>query len=197
MSGMPEPTDKPSSTEPSSSASGDPRAGRRRLLQGALASAPVLMTLVSRPVLAQQCTTPSGFVSANASTAGRGVVCTGRTADYWKNTSAWTSSWPSPSYQPTTLFDSVFAHNSTYYPGRTLRDVLDPQVVGAGSPNDVARAIVAALLNAQAGYTPPLSVTAVKGIWSEFITTGSFSPSSGVHWNANDIIAYLQTTQPL
>src|SRR6266498_4163614 len=99
MSGMPDPTDTPSSAEPPSSSGGDPKASRRRLLQGALASAPVLMTLVSRPVLAQQCTTPSGYVSANASTGGPGVICTGRSPEYWISVSApphheWPSGFP-------------------------------------------------------------------------------------------------------
>ena len=89
---------------------------------------------------------------------------------------------------------SVFNHPVyASYAGKTLLDVLE---LGGGPPNNVARDIVAALLNAHAGYTPSLSVGAVKGIWSEFITTGSFSPTSGVHWSADDIIAYLHTTMP-
>ena len=188
---MPDPADTPSSAAPSPSAGENPKASRRRLLQGALATAPVLMTLVSRSVLAQQCQTPSGFLSGNASVAGGGVACVGRAHGYWKNVSA--SQWPGP-FQPTTLFNSVFNHPVyASYAGKTLLDVLE---LGGGPPNNVARDIVAALLNAHAGYTPSLSVGAVKGIWSEFITTGSFSPTSGVHWSADDIIAYLLTTMP-
>jgi hypothetical protein len=199
---MPEPTDKPSSTEPLSPAGGDPKASRRRLLQGALASAPVLMTLVSRPVLAQQCTTPSGYVSANASTAGRGVACTGRTPGYWKQSQHF-SSWTPPYYPTTvpgpgghnaTLFDSVF---HPHYPQKTLLDVLEPQVVGEGPPNDVARYVVATLLNVAAGWVPVLTVPVVKAMWSEYITTGSFSPSSGAHWNHDELVDYVLTTMPL
>jgi hypothetical protein len=171
------------------------------LLQGGLAAAPVLMTLVSRPVLAQQCTTPSGYVSANASTAGRGVACTGYTPGYWKQPQHF-AEWKPPYYPTTvsgygghkaTLFDSVF---SPHYPHKTLLDVLEPQVVGAGSPNDVARHIVAALLNVAAGRTQVLTVTVVRDMWAEYITTGSFSPSSGVHWNHDELVAYLLTTMP-
>src|SRR6266446_8785038 len=97
---MPEPTETPCSAEPPSSAGGDLKASRRRLLQGGLAAAPVLMTLVSRPVLARQCTSPSGFVSGNASTPGRGVDCTGHTPEYWANPIHF-SGWPSP-YKATT-----------------------------------------------------------------------------------------------
>src|SRR5260370_12262697 len=105
MSAMPDPTDTPPRAESLLPAGGDPRGSRRRLLQGALATAPVLMTLVSRPVLAQRtplCTTPSGFVSANASTAGRGVACLGHGPAFWTNLGA--SGWPQP-FQRTTLFD--------------------------------------------------------------------------------------------
>src|SRR5438046_2665419 len=181
-SAMSDPTE--SNSEPSPLVEGRPAAGRRRLLQGGLGAAPVLMTLTSRPVLAQQCQTPSGFLSGNASAAGGGVACVGRAHGYWKNLSA--SQWPGP-FQPTTLFNSVFNHPVyASYAGKTLLDVLE---LGGGPPNNVARDIVAALLNAHAGYTPSLSVGAVKGIWSEFITPASFSPSSGVHWSADDMIA--------
>ncbi len=133
MSGMPDPTDTPPSAEPPSSAGGEPKASRRRLLQGALASAPVLMTLVSRPVLAETCKTPSGYVL---------------------------------NLPPT------------------------PPI------NDVARLIVAALLNAAAGTTPVLTTQVVKHMWEEYFTTGfgTFSPSSGAHWNHDELIDYLLTT---
>jgi hypothetical protein len=203
MSAMPDPTDTPSSTEPPSSAIGEPRASRRRLLQGGLAAAPVLMTLVSRPVLAQStCTTPSGYVSANASTAGRGVACLGRTPGYWKQSQHF-DDWRPP-YYPTnvpgpgghkaTLFDSVFA---PHYPKKTLLDVLDPQVVGGGPPNDVARHIVAAMLNVAAGWAPVLTVPVVKAMWSEYLNTGTFSPSSGASWNHGELMDYLLTTMPV
>src|SRR6266571_6753426 len=97
---MTDPTKTNSRSDPSPP-SADPVAGRRRLLQGGLAAGPVLMTLVSRPVLAQQaglCTTPSGFVSANASTAGRGVICAGHTPAFWANSQNF-SLWPA-GYNP-------------------------------------------------------------------------------------------------
>jgi hypothetical protein len=222
MSGMPDPTDTPSSTEPPSPA-GEPRAGRRRLLQGALASAPVLMTLVSRPVLAGQCTTPSGYVSANASTAGRGVTCTGRSPEYWISVSAPPHhQWP-PGFPPNRPFNSFF--NDPPYgpfggtPGRpAVRDdtaagrqlhgpfggrpggppmsLLDVLNLPVSPPiNDVARMIVAALLNAQAGYTPVLTVAVVRDMWREYSTTFKFSPSSGASWNHDELLDYLQITQ--
>lgn len=190
---MTDPT-KTNANDPPLQPSADPFAGRRRLLQGGLAVGPVLMTLVSRPVLAQQaglCTTPSGFVSANASTAGRGVICTGHTPDIWK-ANATPQAWPQ-GFPPSRTFDSIFDHDSTHYPANTsLLDILN--LAPTPSFDDLARYIVAALLNAAASLTPVLSVNAVKGIWNEYLATGSFSPSSGVHWNHDEIVSYLLTT---
>src|ERR1700676_124928 len=130
---MPDPTIPPSSPDSTPVSGRDPKPTRRRFLQGVLAAAPVLMTLVSRPVLALQCTTPSGYVSLNASTTGRGVTCLGRTPGYWKHT----TTWPVP-YKPTTTFNSVFTGPKHYSDVTTLLDVLTPQIVGGGPPTDVA-----------------------------------------------------------
>jgi len=189
---MADPRDTPSSAEPPSSAGGDPSASRRRLLQGGLAAAPVLMTLVSRPVLAGQCTTPSGFVSLNASTAGRGVNCSGHTPSYWVSN---TSSWPAgyKANEPhATRFNDIFSPPLSGNP--TLLTVLGFPNTGSQT-NDVARNVAATLLNlGPPSLVPVLSIPALKDIWSEFGNTGSFSPSSGAHWNASEIIAYLSTT---
>jgi len=171
---------------------------RRRLLQGGLAAGPVLMTLVSRPVLSQvpTCTTPSGFVSLNASTAGRGVSCTGFTYVYWKDAPA--SAYPAP-YMPNRPFNSVFNNPvcGPYGgpPPLSLRDVLS---LDSTPPNDVARVIVAALLNAKSGRTPVLSPETVIHMWEEYCTSGfgHFSPSSGASWNTQELLDYLSTTQP-
>ena len=63
-------------------------------------------------------------------------------------------------------------------------------------PHDqLARAVVTALLNAQAKLTPAPSVAAVKGIWKEYATQGHFEPSSGVQWGLQDILTYLASSQ--
>ena len=59
---------------------------RRRLTGAGLAGSGVLLTLASRPVLAQGgfCLSPSGFQSGNLSRPSQGnVACTGRTPGYW------------------------------------------------------------------------------------------------------------------
>ena len=201
------PSDKPKGTPAARPAeAGAPIApGRRRLLHGGLAAGPVLMTLVSRPVLSAvvpgQCTTPSGFVSLNASTAGRGVSCTGHNAAFWSNSLNF-NQWPA-GYFPTKV-TGAGGHNAT-----TFQEVFSPKLIlqGNGNPTllevlgvsgtpqlNVAQAVVVAVLNAAAGLTPTLSVSAVKDIWSEFANTGFFSPSSGAQWNAAEILDYLSTT---
>src|SRR6266705_5594656 len=140
--------------KPKSSSDSPPRnsvapvAGRRRLLRGGLAAAPVLLTLVSRPVLAQQCTTPSGYVSLNASTAGRGVACSGHLPSYWANPLNF-GQWPS-GYKPTnpqaTLFgppQGVFG-NSPYNGNPTLLDVLN----AAATPHNATTDKVAMYVSA-------------------------------------------------
>jgi hypothetical protein len=190
MSAMPDPIDTPPSTELPSPSGGDLKASRRRLLQGALAGAPVLMTLVSRPVLAATCTTPSGFVSANASHPGA-ASCSGNGPTTWYTNRNVNNFWPSP-YKPNDNFKKYFTPDLTL-PGNNnpkLEDVVNP----AQTTNPVARYIVAALLNAgPPSLTSVLTANDVKAMWTEFATTG-FSPSSGVHWTADEIVEYLKST---
>src|SRR5512135_285927 len=195
---------------------------RRRLLRGGLGAAPVLLTLVSRPVLGGQwrvvggggggnwgggkCTTPSGFVSMPTSHPGQTYYCSGRTPGYWKQPQHY-SSWVPPYYPTTTSWPNK--HNATkftdvfspspYPPDTTFLQVLELQ---GGPPDDVARHVVAAVLNAAAGWTPVLTIPAIQGIWNEYMTTGGgtigyFEPTAGVKWYHDDIVNYLLSTMPL
>jgi hypothetical protein len=187
---MPDPTNPPSSPDSAPVSGPDPKPTRRRFLQGGLAAAPVLMTLVSRPVLAQQCATPSGFISGNASRPGE-QACTGHGPDWWlNNLSAWTLT----RYNTKSHFKDVFANNNTHYPGKKLPDVL---ALSPTAPyDDVARYIIAALLNAQANLTPVRTCAAVQGMWSEYLVHGCYTPSSGVTWNHDALMQYMYVTCP-
>jgi hypothetical protein len=204
---MPDPDNPRSSPDSAPVSSPEPKATRRRLLQGGLAAAPVLMTLVSRPVLAQQ-VTPSAFCSGNTSTPVRGLTGSGQSPAYWKqpqNFGAWqppyypgkgagaqpllgglSTTGGAGGYQPT-LFDSVF---TPHYRGKTLLDVLE---LGGGPPNDVAHYAVAVLLNIAAGWTPVITVKTVKDIWSEYVTKGYFEPTAGIHWDDAQIVQYFKS----
>ncbi len=177
---------------------------RRRLLKGGLAGAPVLMTLASRPVHATGavCATPSGYYSATTfnSRNPQNVTCTGRTPGYWKThilPNDHPYAWPSP-YIPTgtsaSLFGVVFTGNP-FGPNATLLDVLN---LGGGGYIAVGRHIVAALLNAKTGIATVLTVPQVLAIWAKFAYPGlytSYQVSPGVLWTADQLDAYLVTTQ--
>jgi len=204
---MPDPTNPPSNPDSTPAQGPEPRAARRRLLQGGLAAAPVLMTLVSRPVLAGAVQTPSAFCSGNTSTPGITLTSSGQTPTYWtqpQNFGAWR-----PPYYPVgtsstqqvgliatqgsstlgpTLFDSVF---KPHYRNKSLLDVLKLQ---GGSTDQVARYCVAVVLNIAAGWTPVITVNTVKQIWSEYLTKGYFEPTAGIHWDAGQIVQYLKST---
>ena len=199
---MTEPTKLPMSKDEDMSA---PDPGRRRLVRGGLGAAPVLMTLVSRPALGHgyKCFSPSGFVSMPTSEHGQPKFCSGRTPGYWKQPQHF-DEWPKPyypvntKYKTATKFKDVFS--PTLYPwSTTLLQVLELQ---AGPPNDVARHIVAALLNVKKGWTPVLTIESVKGIWTQYASTGGgitgyFEPTAGVKWYHDEITAYLKSTMPL
>jgi len=151
-------------------------AGRRRLLRGGLGAAPVILTVASRPVMANgKCTTASAFGSINMSRPSKTAAwCGGSKPDTWKNCPH--SDWPCV---PNTTFNSCFG--SGCLPNTTLLQVLQK----AGSEKDeVARYCVAALLNARKRLTPDtvLSVRTLRLLWQSFLTSGYYEPTAGVRW---------------
>ena len=187
----------------------DHREHRRRLLKAGAAATPVVMTLLSRPAFgwnsANQCKTPSGFLSGNLSQTGNAQYCSGVTPGYWKQPQFF-ANWPAP-YYPTTV-TGVGGHQATkFHPlfagsffivnghSETLLDVL--QNSAGGGTYALGCHIAAALLNAAKGWTPVLSVAQVKNIWAEFDSQGYFEPSAGIHWDAAQIVTYLQSTMTL
>lgn len=176
--------------------------GRRRLLRGSLGTAPVLMMVAHRPVMASTvCTPASSFASINASRPDKQYYCTGRSPGYWKQ-QQWFSEWPAPYYPvqdkniKATLFnDSVAFGSQGGYPRKTLLEVLDPVEGDAGGRNAVARAIVAALLNAASGKTNGvLDVIGVKNIWASYMSKGYYEPTAGIRWYDNEIISWINST---
>lgn len=182
---------------------------RRRLLRRSLGAAPILMTLVSRPAFGgMQCVTPSGFVSMPTSQHGTPTYCSGRTPGYWKTH----VDWPSPYCAKTvwgkcdaTLFQTYFqplpgtCPVGTNWSTVTFLQVLSPTVytTSAGAPFDVARLLVASLLNVAAHWVPVLSAQRVRDIWTEYMTKGYFEPTAGVQWGHDQIVQYIKSTMPL
>ena len=199
--GLPEDSRKPPET-PKSDA-------RRRLLRAGLASAPVVMTIASRPVLgATACQAASAGASANSAAARTVQMCSGLTPDQWKMQAA---SWPSPycgtsasqfgavstlSYaQPSA---TLYHCPTTGFAGRTFGQSTMLEVLDMGensaSLRGLGRWMVAALLNACSGRTPVLDESGVRAMWNDMLNQGYHEPTAGVRWGVPEIIAYLNTT---
>lgn len=193
---------------------------RRKLLRGSLAAGPVLMTVLSRPVLASDCLNVTVQASLMAGTSLHpgcpGVnISTGLSPSRWCSN---TASWPSPycatnssgqsstsgtlgysanTLSPTqtaTLFHSpTTGFDGTVFGSHTLLSVLKEDAGGAGY-GTVGMYIAAALLNSASGRTPFLSQATVRQMWNDLLLQGYYEPTAGMHWGATQIVSYLQST---
>lgn len=162
---------------------------RRRFTTAGVAASGVILTLASRSVMASdKCPqSPSGFASGNQSSYGPGTNCTyGRSPGYWKNKEGWPVS-------TETLFQAHF--NCSYgspYRGHKLLDILSPQQF---DKDKIGMHLSAALLNAKKGWTPYLTESQIKAMFTEWQSTGGYTPSAGVKpWSAAEIVEYLKST---
>lgn len=195
----------------------------RRKLTGAALGVSAIFTLASRPVLAGQCMSPSAAVSGNLSQHGTPPTCLGRTPGYWKNVTQhpWPAGYSAGScshqcnkvwkWSGGTLFHPLFSgslfkadldnNNSTPKTSLSLMQVLmlanGDNPWGLTDPDNLGAHIVAALLNAKAGWSPVLPETAVINMWNEWASKGYFEPTANVQWNSAQIVTYLKTTMPL
>lgn len=159
-----------------------------------------------------QCFTPSGFVSMPTSQRGAPTYCSGRTPGYWKQQQFF-SSWLPP-YYPITSGGNSASLFSAYFqplPGTcpvgtdwstvTFLQVLSPELytrtTNSGAPFDIARLLIASLLNVAQGWVSVLTAPLVQDIWTEYMTKGYFEPTAGVKWYHDDIVSYLGSTQPV
>lgn len=168
----------------------NPAPARRRLLQGALAAAPVLLTVASKPVLAGQMCAPSGFASGNVSTSDQPTACNGWSPGYWKAKPG--TQWPSP-YSPGQKFHSVFA--GSYFGTKTMKEVLG---MGGGGLVMLGRHCVAGVLNATAaplGYV--MTAEEVKKIWAQCLATAPSSvyvTGTGLTMTLSDLDEFFNAT---
>jgi len=165
---------------------------RRRFTKAGLAASGVILSLASKPGMACEiCASPSASLSGGlASHHGPAPVCNGKPPSYWHSCQTWPSG-----CQSSTNFRNVFHvpnSRSQYYPP-TCGTVLNPQEFNDST--GLGSCIVAAYLNACAGYTSYLKPAMVQSIFNEWQTTGYYTPSAGVKWDAAQIVAYLQGTQ--
>jgi len=166
-------------------------ADRRKWLKAGLSTPPVLMTVASRPVLANACVPPSAYVSLGASAPGMYGECAGFGPETWLQD----NTWPSP-YSPDARFNTYFEPNLNGNP--RFSDVLgDGNIANVSDTvHTVARYVTAALLNNASGKVPEtvLRAMTIQHIWTEYAQTGAFAPTSGASWSAAEIVDYLRST---
>lgn len=162
----------------------------RRKLAGAALGVSAIFTLASRPVLAQQCLSPSGFLSGTlVSHHGSPVNCSGKSPAQWVTENSSTIS--------STKFSSIFADVSmrVEWGNDSLKKVM--QDAGATNvtlkPNPISAEFAAALLNIRAGtYPAGLNEAALRIMWTEFAKKNSYEVTAGVFWTPSQIVSYLQ-----
>lgn len=166
-------------------------ASRRRLLQGALTATPVvLLSVASKPVLAGQLCSPSGFASGNVSTSDQPSACNGYSPGYWKAKPG--VQWPSP-YSRTQKFHSVFA--GSIFGTKTMMEVLS---MGGGGLKMLARHCIAGVLNAAdapLGYV--MTEEEIKNIWAECIATAPnsvYTTDTGLVMTLADLDEFFNAT---
>ena len=176
---------------------------RRRLLQGSLGAAPVLMVSAPRSVMAGtgMCTQASAFASINTSRPDVLVTCIGKTPDWWKEPNN-SSAWPD-NYKRTgnaTTFSSVFG-TPKGFADTTFLSVLE--FTETTGPKCLARHMVAGALNASKLWTPAqvASVQILQNIYSSYRAMDYYEPIAGIKWysdsasaGAGGITPWLQST---
>jgi len=164
--------------------------GRRRFLKrAALASAPVILTVASRPAWGHPCA-PSGMCSGNASYANPNpetecIVGYGP-AEYDSGTAPWPSGISDQAY-----FDDVFGVGQH----KKLKNII-------GQPQNFSefeRASVAALLNAAAGLMPYLgadldAVATIICMVHDVVANGTFQAAPNCSWDTQQVLDYFILT---
>jgi len=171
-------------------------AARRRFGRAGLGASGVIMTLASQPGMATTvCRPPSGFLSgAWASHHPKAIWCYGaKPVDWCANKDKWLA-YGKTDY--TKQFYRVFTctANTIALKNYTLYQIVSGEC-GSKDRNEVAKYVIAALLNTRAGTTPVLSEAKVFAIWSEYNQKLSFTPNAGAKpWNGTEIVNYLKST---
>jgi hypothetical protein len=169
-------------------------AARRRFAKAGVGGG-VILTLASQPAMATQvCLSPSAACSGNLSKHNNTIACTGVSPGYWMTHH---SAWKSAITNGDAKFHLTFPVTSrcsglTPY---TCFQIVDPrQVANGADPDNVARHIMATLLNVRSKRIGFLTENQVLAIWNSYASTGTYKPTQGVTWNGYQIVAYLKST---
>lgn len=207
-------SDKPNAPATTPEATQAALVARRRLLRGGLGVAPVLMVSAPRSVMAGNCSTASAWTSAtlNASHAATTIQTNGKLPSYWQGCGPLLaqSAWPDTCLvlnngvrtDTSKPFNSVFTTTYAAYNSMSLMQVLG-QTAAAGGNDELAKYVIAALLNARTGKTNCIiDELTVQTIWTKCAIGLYFEPTAGVHWTAGQsnfgssggCIAWLKST---
>lgn len=163
-----------------------PKESRRRLIQGGLASAPLLMALTSTPALAANCKQPSGFSASGNFSQNGTAACSPKVngVKFWQD---FCTANPGPISHPVDnkTFSGIFT--ATTGVTATFRAILTT----SGTP--LQKKIVAAWLSANAGTALFTKDTVVK-MWNDGVVGGAFHPSAtmpSVTWDSTKVEQYL------
>lgn len=177
---MTDSTRKPDHTDASIEAGAVRNAGRRRLLKSGLATAPVVLTLSSRPVLAWHCRSPSAVGSGNASNPGQQYSDEGT-----KTCAEWASchDYPGDYSWSNTCFNHVFASPCSTDKFKTILNARG---------RTFEKYMIAACLNIAntENVRSCLTLAELKQMWVG--RNGTYCPVAGVYWDQDKIIAYLK-----
>lgn len=185
---------------------------RRRFIRGVGIAVPVtaIMTVQSPSALAAQCLAPSAVASIallKSRIDREQLSCFGRTPGFWGNAQK-THPDDLAAAGGDKLFAAVFGSG---FDGLTLIQVMgltggNPDGSSKESkkngstmvdPYQLGAHLSAAYFNLKRGWVPEtvLSLQDLIDMWNG--RSGAYTPTAGVTWGAEKIVAYLQTTMPL
>ena len=183
--------------------------GRRKFALAA-SSAPILFAMVNKPLMAGTCEadTPSGFDSAKASgrKGDRTTLECGRSPGYWGNNGNGGGSDDSFLLNEENTFLYVFeSNNHIKQLGEYDKDLLTmrhvvvrtyhtPTQLNFRDEGNLARAFVAAYMNALRVDNYPLSTVEVKAMWKAIDGGGKYQVTAGVEWGKPEVLTYLWST---
>lgn len=176
-------------------------ASRRRLIKGGLSATPVVLTLISRPVLGFEnaCLSPSRMTSGNHSGFTGPISCGGSNRSHYASLLKATGQpprWANDSFED--IFGIAYETQSNGVPDQIGRVFLDSYAGNDKNPNSIggfASYIIAAYLNALGNVGSVSSVLTsaqVVAIWNDVIGTGQYCPQINMCWNATGVVDYLR-----
>ncbi len=193
-----------------SAAPAGPSAGRRALLRAGASSAPVLLTLASRPVsAADSCIVASSFVSVatfrSRNPATTSLTCSTRTAEDWSKLAMLpdgTTTRTTGDVRPAVLSQTVgqlLGATTSIYNGLPLWKVLMNNSAGIVQTGElgVVQHLIAMTLNVMGGFAAApgnVSVGYLQTVWINYKSNFGYYrlKASGIDWDSAKVIAWLR-----